>query len=421
MKILWITNNPIAAAKEKYKMNAISGTWTEPALLSLKENKDVDIYIASVAKCKGIDRFTHDNIKYICLPVSKRKIYPHNSKRNLKLWKKVIEEVNPDLIMIWGTEYAHSYCALKVSKGIPSIIFIQGILDSISRYYLGGMSDKELREAYTFRNFLKRDSIKQQQRLFARKAEIEREMLNLSGRVINELNWAQLWCKRIAPNSKNYVCPLSISDAFSNKEWNFENCVPHSIFCCAPNLYPLKGFHILLKAMALVVKEYPDAKIRVPGMRNPLEQNKLKKFKRQGYVKYLVNLIKRLGLEKNIEFLGVLSPEQMATEMANANLFVIPSSIENHSSSLREAMLVGTPSVASFVGGIPETVINGENALVYRFEEYECLADSIMNIFSKPELAKKLSSNARKDMSKLVSNNQNAQCLYDIYKEILSE
>ena len=33
---------------------------------------------------------------------------------------------------------------------------------------------------------------------------------------------------------------------------------------------------------------------------------------------------------------------------------VVPSAIENHSSTLREAMAVGVSSIASYVGGIPE-------------------------------------------------------------------
>ena len=55
-------------------------------------------------------------------------------------------------------------------------------------------------------------------------------------------------------------------------------------------------------------------------------------------------------------------------------VFVLSSSIENHASSLKEAMMVGTPSIATFVGGVPEYVRHGENGFLYRFEEYEIMA-----------------------------------------------
>ena len=59
-----------------------------------------------------------------------------------------------------------------------------------------------------------------------------------------------------------------------------------------------------------------------------------------------------------------------AQEMETANVFVMPSSIENHSSTLIEAMIVGVPCVASDVGGISELITHGKTGFLYRFEEY---------------------------------------------------
>ena len=56
----------------------------------------------------------------------------------------------------------------------------------------------------------------------------------------------------------------------------------HTIMCPAAD-YPIKGLHMLLKALAIVKKQYPDVKLYVPG--SPLRPtNTLKaKLKETGY------------------------------------------------------------------------------------------------------------------------------------------
>jgi len=63
-------------------------------------------------------------------------------------------------------------------------------------------------------------------------------------------------------------------------------------------------------------------------------------------------------------------------------------------------MAVGVPCAASYVGGVPEYAQHEENALLHRYEDYEMLAHNIIRLFSDVELAKKLSENARAQMSK---------------------
>ena len=59
-------------------------------------------------------------------------------------------------------------------------------------------------------------------------------------------------------------------------------------------------------------------------------------------------------MEDKIEFLGRLSAEGMKQAYLDANVFVMPSTIENSPNSLGEAMLLGVPCVAADVGGVAE-------------------------------------------------------------------
>ena len=65
-----------------------------------------------------------------------------------------------------------------------------------------------------------------------------------------------------------------------------------------------------------------------------------------------------LGLEikKGISLLGKLSPAEMATQLAESKITVIPSLIEPYGIIVAEAICCGSPVVATNVGGIPEVI-----------------------------------------------------------------
>ena len=58
-------------------------------------------------------------------------------------------------------------------------------------------------------------------------------------------------------------------------------------------------------------------------------------------------------------------------------------------------MIVGTPCISSYVGGIPEYLQHNVNGLLYRFEEYEILASHIIKIFYNPAFASGIALNGR--------------------------
>ena len=61
-----------------------------------------------------------------------------------------------------------------------------------------------------------------------------------------------------------------------------------------------------------------------------------------------------LGLSERVYFLGPKSPQQLATLYQHADVFVLPSRAEALPSVITEAMLCGTPVVATDVGGVRE-------------------------------------------------------------------
>lgn len=421
MRILWITNIPFGKLSELAGLRGgnTSGSWLNASLDAFVDDKEYEIIVATIGNTDKIKTLAEGNITYCLLPGTSVVKYNHTSQINKRAWDEIKKTYKPDLIQIWGTEFTHGYLALQVMQDIPSVIYMQGVMCQIARYYLSGMSDKELRYSITLRDIIKRDWIKQAQRNFYRRSLIEAEMIKKARNVIVENEWCSVQCKAIAPNCVSFKSKLNIKDDFFKQHWDTGQIEPYSIMSNAAG-YPIKGLHVLLKAFGLVVQKYPQAKLYIPGERSPFGKSTREALKQNGYTKFIKTIIMNAGLKNNVQFLGRLNSEKMAEQMAKSNVFVMPSSIENHSSTLIEAMIVGVPCVASYVGGVPEYVQHNRNGLLYRFEEHEVLASHIMTLFDNPQFAAEVASKASSDMRQSRNTVNLKNELTTIYRQMLS-
>ena len=418
-KILWIVNMLLNPISIKLYGREANGVWIDALLEDFKNNKDYRLTVVTTAKVKKTIKTEESGIVYYALPDNPPILYNENNSSNIKVWEKLLNDERPDLIQVWGTEFTHGLCALRLAKNIPSVIYMQGYIGSIARHYLAGMTHNELIKSVTFRDILKSDSIIRQQKKYCKQANKEKEMFNLSGRIISENEWCSLNVKSVSPNVEIFRCPLSVNSTFSTHKWDIEHTEKHSIICNASG-YPLKGLHMLLKAVALLKKRYPDLKLYIPGAKVVSDGSIKWLIRKRGYTKYIEKLIKELDIENNISWIGAVSQDELAKYYEKSRVFVLCSSIENHSSSLKEAMIVGTPCVASAVGGVPEYVQHGENGFLYRFEEYEIMAEYIKMIFDNDQLAEKISKNGQASIMKMHAGNDIFNKICTIYDDILN-
>tara|TARA_B100001093_G_C26860251_1_gene1029779 strand:+ start:14168 stop:14533 length:366 start_codon:yes stop_codon:yes gene_type:complete len=78
-----------------------------------------------------------------------------------------------------------------------------------------------------------------------------------------------------------------------------------------------------------------------------------------------------------------------------ADLFILPSDIDNFPNTILESFACGVPVIASKVGGIPETVIEGHTGLLFDIHDASTLSSAIEQFYTNRELHKTMSSNCR--------------------------
>lgn len=418
MKSLWIVNRACGKLAQLSKnTSSSSGTWLDAILEQARETDDeiVVVNITSIAQ-----ELVDENIHYYSLVGKSNEEYKYKSKNSIDEWKRIIDYEKPNIIIAWGTEYPFSLAAMKSSPNIPILVYTQGILKSIEEHYIDGLSNNDIKKAITLRDIIRHDDIINTKKRYKKNSEYEKEILIKANNAIVENKWAENQIKSINPNCNIYYSNLIISKVFDSYMWDINRIEKNTIMCPASD-YPIKGLHILLKALHIVKKKYPNVKLYIPG--NKLRSNKsmYMKLRVNGYEKLINEMIDTYELSENVIYMGTLSSKEMACKMEKVNCFVMSSSIENHSSTLKEAMTVGTPCISSKVGGIPEYAFDEDNCLLYDFHDYNALANNICRLFEDNELCLKLSRNSINSIKNKRSNNSSYIQLRDIMSKIINK
>lgn len=414
MKILWITNSLLPSIKDKLGIaKGASGGWMEAAAEKLL-GKYHDIELAIVSTWFKTTSGEVDNMKYYTIPAD---IYRRGKRERYTIWNNIVNDFTPDVVHIHGTEFSHGLSYLKDLGGDNVVISIQGLVSVIERYAMGGITEKTVWQNITMQEVLTRSMMGLRKR-FKLNGENEKEYIRNAKYIIGRTLWDKIHVMNINPNVTYFHCDETLRGSFYEAEWLYENCNPHTIFF-SQAATPFKGFHILLKALPLIKREFPNVKVRVAGGNIIKNDNFKMRLRQSTYAKILDKLIKKYHLRDNVSFTGVIDEKTMVLEYLNANVFVCSSSIENSSNSIGEAQILGVPCVCSYVGGTPSIVEDGKTGILYRFEEYEMLAQHIMEIFRNKELADRLSKEERAVALERHNAEKNTRYTYEIYKQIL--
>lgn len=137
-----------------------------------------------------------------------------------------------------------------------------------------------------------------------------------------------------------------------------------------------KGLPVLLEAIKGLLPDFPDLRLHVVGG----DRNQ----------PALEDCARKLGILGRVSFHGWQPNEAVLGMMAAADVFALPSWTEAFGLVYLEAMRLGTPVVATAVGGLSEVVKDGEHALLVQPGSSAELAQALRRVFSERGLADRL-------------------------------
>ena len=159
------------------------------------------------------------------------------------------------------------------------------------------------------------------------------------------------------------------------------------LFLCVSRLVKMKRVDLAIRAMAIVVRKHPEARLAIVGY---------------GYLrKNLGDLRKKLGLEEkvffvdeDIFFLKKAAKDQKVKLMQQSWALVFPSVKEGWGMTVTECAACGTPSIVTDVTGLRDSVKRDETGLVLSPNPTEeDLARAMFRIIENQELRERLAKN----------------------------
>lgn len=419
MRVLWIVHDVLPEFTPFVSGDyTLGGSWIDPLFHSLAESENIELGIVSPVVNGAYLKKYIDGISYFSIPIVAGGSTGRMSLNTVEYYIRVINAFGPDIIHIHGVEKNFGLLTKYINRKTPVVCSIQGIINS---YYdclkLSAVSFDKLR----FKSIKTLLGLGRGIRTTAGKwkkySVIEKEIIGINKYFIGRTEWDRSQLSAMNPNALYFHGEELLRAEFYSKKWALDECEKHSIFMSS-GAYSIKGLHLMIQAMSMLVDKYPNSKLYVP-----LFHDSKSKWKRlcvgNEYNNYISHLIHVHRLESNISFLPRLTAGDMADRYSKSHVFVLASYVENSPNSLGEAMQVGTPCAVSYCGGVG-SIVDNESALIFPVGDSRMLAFQIDRIFQSDALACELSHRSRRIADRRHDVKKTTESYRDIYENIIS-
>lgn len=136
-----------------------------------------------------------------------------------------------------------------------------------------------------------------------------------------------------------------------------------------------KGYADMIRAFAKIAARFPEWRIVFAG-NGEVEQGKA--------------LARKLGIERQTEFLGWVSGDDKDRAFRSTTVFCLPSYAEGFPMAVLDAWAYGLPAITTPVGGIPDVAKDGENMLLFEPGDIGRLAEQMERLISDLTLREKI-------------------------------
>lgn len=421
MKILWLVNIVMPElAAHLGRESSVFGGWLTGAMNALR-TAGQELVICTSENRNDVQSYNVSGVCYYLIPVD-------TMEEMKRCFQRILQQEEPNVVHIYGTEFEQCWAMSLAADPTKTVVQIQGALTYIKDLVYAGLPEKFCRDNLMHKLLRKLhrggESIELQKCMFEYRAELERKTLANAKYAVGASEWGNVVARSINQEIQTFDCNLILRDSFYCEElWDYEQCEKHSIYILFS--YPIKGFHQFLNAMPMILHEFPDTQVYVVANKLPWRNYRgLKKIIQNVAPDYnwlIQKQIEFLNVKNHIHFLGHLSEAQVKRQLLKSNVFVSASVIENQSTSLGEAMMLGVPSVASCVGAMLEMINHGEDGFLYPFSEPYLLADAVCSVFSDPALAQQFADKGHSHAAKIYDRETNFKNLMKMYETIAKE
>jgi len=414
MRTLWFSNTPGSGA-ELLGIKTVSGGWVKSLdkILGEKTELSVVFYLP-----KPASPFVYNGINYFPIVPQhwkltwlKNRIFTEKKDtEDLGIYLNIIKEFRPDIIHIHGTE--NPFGSLIGRTNIPIVVSVQGNINVYHHKYFSGLEKKLLFKNYMFYesiyNFPFYQSFKKDHLRFSFMAERERRNLKKCRYIIGRTSWDRRITRILAPESVYFHCDEILRDVFYNKTWRPPRKTGKIIIHTTNGNSPFKGFETVCQVINLLNDAGVDFEWRVAGIRE---------------TDLIVKLVKRMLGEKYpskcLVLLGNLGEYELAERLLEANMYVMPSHIENSPNNLCEAMMLGMPCIATYAGGTGSLLKDGEEGILIQDGDPWVMAGAIIELISDPEKAVNMGQKARERALLRHDKNKVVNDLLNIYSKVI--
>lgn len=164
-----------------------------------------------------------------------------------------------------------------------------------------------------------------------------------------------------------------------------------------------KAPDLLLKAWQKIHTKYPDWHIYMLG---------------NGEVERFKQMTDEMGLQDTVTFTGYVVGKERDDCFRKASIYCMCSYEEGFPMVVLEAWAYGISVVTTPVGGLPDVLEDGKNALTFDFGDWEGLADRLSRLIEHEEECKAIATYSRKMVYERFSLSTISQQYEDFLKEI---
>lgn len=133
----------------------------------------------------------------------------------------------------------------------------------------------------------------------------------------------------------------------------------------------------------------------------------------------LITLTKALGIEKNVEFKGMVPYSNMPEYYSHCDVFCFPTLGEPFGKAIIEAMACGKPVIATNIGGPAEIIQNEVNGILVPAANSKAIAMQVDRLMRDENERRRIGKNARETAVQHYSWVKIAEKYHQLYSELL--